>query len=239
MRPSVEKILALNQGTVEARNLMEMLAVDFTVLLSHVLPEFILPEIPTKLGITKKMLIISKELYRVYELSIFDTFKVHPSDSIRGLACYILGAHSLPFRQKLEMIEPLADDSNSGVREWAWIALRPDCISNPQYAIECLEPWACHSSENIRRYASEITRPRGVWCSHIKEFKQDPTPGLRILEQLKYDSSRYVQLSVGNWLNDAGKDNPKWVKQLCSRWQSESQSINTLKICKRGLRNLK
>ena len=239
MKPSAEKILALNQGKVEAKNLMEVLAVDFTVLLSHVLPDFISPEISPKLGITKKMLILSKELYRVYGLYIFDSFKTHPSDSIRGLACYILAAHSLSFSQKLELIEPLADDPNSGVREWAWIALRPDCISNPQYAIECLESWAFHSSENIRRYASELTRPRGVWCSHIKEFKQDPTPGLRILEHLKEDSSRYVQLSVGNWLNDAGKDNPKWVKQLCSRWQSESPSLNTLKICKRGLRNLK
>jgi 3-methyladenine DNA glycosylase AlkC len=72
-----------------------------------------------------------------------------------------------------------------------------------------------HSSENIRRYASENTRPRGAWCSHIKEFKQDLIPGLRILEHLKDDSSKYVQLSVGNWLNDAGKENPKWVKQVC------------------------
>lgn len=239
MRPSLEKIQLLNQGKVEARNLMEALSVDFTVLLFHVLPEFKTPEIPSKLGITKKMQLLSSELYRNYGMTVFDIFKTHTSDSIRGLACYLLGTHSLKFEQKLNMIQSLADDSNSGVREWAWIALRPDCISDPQHAVSCLEAWACHSSQNIRRYACEITRPRGVWCSHIKDFKQDPQPGLRILEHLKDDSSKYVQLSVGNWLNDAGKDNPRWVKELCSRWMTESDSLNTQKICKRALRNLK
>mgnify|MGYP000299424427 CR=1 FL=1 len=83
-----------------------------------------------------------------------------------------------------------------------------------------------------------MTRPRGVWCSHITQLRQTPWLALNILTPLNQDKERYVQLSVGNWLNDAGKDHPLWVKNLCEEWQNITPTPETLKICKRALRNL-
>ncbi len=238
-KPTVERIQTLNQGMVETRNLMETLAIDFHILLKNTIPNLELLPFEQGIGILKKMQITARALYDQFGIAIFEKLQTHSSDILRSLSCYVVAFHSDPFKRKLNMIMPLADDANSGVREFAWMALRPDLILSVAKAIELLEPWSQHESERIRRFASEITRPRGVWCAHIKELRQDPKIAMSLLENLKNDSAKYVQLSVGNWLNDAGKDHPEWVTDVCTRWLVESPSLFTEKICKRARRNLK
>lgn len=239
MKPSLERIDELNCGQVEAKNLMESLAINFNVLLANTIPDFTMPILPEKCGITQKMRLVANGLYDWKQLDTFEFLATHSSDTLRGLGCYLLAFHnSISFKEKLKLISTLADDANSGVREWAWIALRPELISNLETAIKILADWSHAPSPNKRRYASEITRPRGVWCSHIRQLRQAPWLALEILSPLKNDSARYVQLSVGNWLNDAGKDHPSWVKELCQEWEKISPTLETKKICKRGLRSL-
>jgi 3-methyladenine DNA glycosylase AlkC len=96
-----------------------------------------------------------------------------------------------------------------------------------------------HHSERIRRFAVEILRPRGVWCSSIKQLRATPWLAQSIIEPLKADPSLYVQKSVGNWLNDAAKDHPQWVDKLIAKWLNESQTKSTLYIAKRALRSIK
>jgi 3-methyladenine DNA glycosylase AlkC len=69
-------------------------------------------------------------------------------------------------------------------------------------------------------------------------FKANPAAGLAVIEPLKADMSRYVQNSVANWLNDAGKSDAVFVRQVVKRWQRESASASTAYIVKRAVRSL-
>jgi 3-methyladenine DNA glycosylase AlkC len=234
---SPEKIELMNQGLVESQNLMETLSVSLDVLLNNVYPNLDV-NLDDVQGIVKKFQKFGEAIHEAEGLNSIDFIVNHTSDIVRGWGCYVIRASALNLEESLTKIRPFANDSNSGVREWAWMAIRPRVISDFEKALTILEKWTEDDSENIRRFASEITRPRGVWCSHIQELKNEPWLGQRIIDPLKQDSSKYVQKSVANWLNDAGKSQPDWVKQLCKQW-SQSGHPSTLWICKRAQRNFK
>jgi 3-methyladenine DNA glycosylase AlkC len=59
-----------------------------------------------------------------------------------------------------------------------------------------------------------------------------------MLEPLKSDPSRYVQNSVANWLNDAGKTQPEWVERICVKWERASRTPETQYIVRRARRSL-
>ena len=117
--------------------------------------------------------------------------------------------------------------------------MRPYVAAQIDEAIPLLMPWVNESSPNLRRFAIEITRPRGVWCAHIPKLKQHPEIGIYLLEPVRADESRYVRDSASNWLNDAAKSQPEWVKMVCERWQLESNVLETRKLCTRALRSVK
>ena len=118
------------------------------------------------------------------------------------------------------------------------MAVRDDVVAQLDTAIALLQPWTADSDENIRRFASELTRPRGVWCAQIDALKAEPWRARVLLEPLKADASRYVQNSVANWLNDASKSQPEWVQGVCDEWAQTSASAHTRYITKRALRTL-
>ena len=120
----------------------------------------------------------------------------------------------------------------------AWMAVRDATIRSLDQALELLGPWVVDPDPNIRRFASELTRPRGVWCAQIEQLKSEPWLGLGLLEPLRFDPSRYVQNSVANWLNDASRTQPAWVRETCDRWRVESGAPETRYIVRRALRTL-
>ena len=118
------------------------------------------------------------------------------------------------------------------------MALRPCISNNLEQSISFLRDWTKNDDENIRRFTTESTRPRGVWCKHIDLLKENPEMALPILENLKSDISKIVEDSVCNLLNDASKTQPMFVIDLCDKWKKESPTKETEKIIKRARRTI-
>ena len=243
-----ELVAQLNAGVIEARTLTESLVVDFGVLLHAVAPdlppaahaemaEASVPE--RRLGILLRMKMAGRFLAQAYGSAVLTRLAAHPSDTVRGWSAFAaMELQGVALAERLDQIRPLADDSNSGVREWAWMALRPHLAADLPTALALFEPWVLDPSFRIRRFAVEATRPRGVWAAHLTDLKADPSPGLPLLEPLMAEPERYVQDSVANWLNDAAKSRPDWVTELCARWTRTSPAQETAYIVKRALRSL-
>jgi len=244
----------LNKGKIPTVNLTEWLAVDQTELIKNTFPKIGLKDSsePITKVIRKQkkpstmssIKLIGLHLYEYcrQSKSLGSTIKLlsnHESDTIRCYATYLIALNTdLDISEKLEQSKNLIADKHFGVREIVWMALRPEIESNLKESIGILREWTNDQDENIRRFTSESTRPRGVWCKHIETLKENPEQALPILEPLKSDKSKYVQDSVGNWLNDASKSKPEFVIGLCEKWRKDSPTKETEKIIKRARRTI-
>lgn len=118
------------------------------------------------------------------------------------------------------------------------MAVRDSIRADLLTALQDLIPWSSDPDPMIRRFAIESTRPRGVWAKHIQPLKDHPEIALPLLSPVKSDAHPYVQDSVSNWLNDASKTNPDWVRQTCAMWIEQSDTKPTQRIVKRGQRSI-
>jgi 3-methyladenine DNA glycosylase AlkC len=239
-----EVIELLNRGEIETMNLSESLAVDNTALFEKINSDYSL-QIDTekfrKEHSESKITVFYKAAgAALAELpeDVLNELGSHRSDIVRCWCSVAAGLGNEDIEAKLYRIRSFADDSHMGVREFAWMSLRDDVEKDPERAVSLLESWTADESPYIRRYASELTRPRGVWCRHIDLLKNRPEIGLPVLDPLKNDSEKYVQDSVANWLNDASKTKPDFVISLTGRWLKESSSKATARICKRARRTI-
>lgn len=244
----------LDSGQIETVNLTEWLVVNHDQLAHHVLPDLgldhALPLVQARfktLGRASARQAAQEVASALLEATADQTgageitqrLAAHRSDSVRCWGAYVVGLDSrYPVNGKLRRIRPFAVDSHFGVREVAWMAVRPAVADALDEAIGRLTRWAEDEDAYARRFVSEVTRPRGVWCRHIDRLKGEPEMALPLLEPLRCDPSKYVRDSVANWLNDAGKTQPVWVMALCARWQAESPTPETAYIVKRALRTL-
>ena len=250
-----EKIFnQLNAGEIASANLVEWLAINPLILLDNVLKQtkrkHYFKSVSTEVKKLKKRTVntinetIGTELLNLTiqhkDSEFLLLISQHISDAVRCWAAYTVGKNEADsIEEKLENIKPFAADDHFGVREIAWMAMRPTIAEKLNKSISILSLWSKSTDAYIRRFASEATRPRGVWCNHIEALKSNPEIGLPILEPLKSDPEKYVQDSVANWLNDASKSNPDFVIQICKRWESISQTKETAYIIKRACRSLK
>lgn len=246
----------LQKGKLQTVNLTEWLAVNHTVLLKNVLYELGLqgesdPMIQrlndlNEMKIMKIIPAIASEWLNLMDRKseeecsrIYDALATHLSDSVRCWAAYIIGLDQrLSLEKKLTCIRPFAADSHFGVREIAWMALRESISKELIKSLDLLNDWVRDKDANIRRFANESIRPQGVWAKHISVLKENPGMALPLLEAVISDPVKYVQDSVGNWLNDASKTNPDWVLQFCDEWLETSDTKETKRIVIRAKRSL-
>jgi len=116
-------------------------------------------------------------------------------------------------------------------------AIRSFITNHPDSTFTQLKKWMTHDSVHVRRLVSEGTRPRLPLFSRLPEFVKDPSPVLKLLDQLKDDNELYVRRSVANNLNDIAKDNPEQVTNLLEKW-SVGASKERQWLIKHALRSL-
>ncbi|SEK47931.1 DNA alkylation repair protein [Paenibacillus sp. OK003] len=246
----------LQSGHIESVNLTEWLAVDHILLfqqvshgrgmdtdtqemmeqLAQINEQRVMKIIPT---IAANWLNLLERMEEKERLHHFRFLAEHRSDSVRCWAAYIIGLDSrLSLIEKLDRIRPFAADHHFGVREIAWMAVREPITAELSEALALLMDWAIDPDPLVRRFAIESTRPHGVWAKHIQELKENPAIALPLLNHVNSDAHKYVQDSVSNWLNDAAKTNPDWVRQVCDTWIQQSDTKHTLRIITRGQRSL-
>lgn len=244
---------ALNEGREETRTLVEWLAIDAATLLRHVLRDVGLAREAARLrrafapfrgeGISRRSRMVGRILHEglpaARRRAAFAKLSAHPSDMARAWASYMVAAdESLTLDKRLDLARRFAADGHMAVRECAWDSFRPDLARELARGLRLLRGWVRDRDANIRRCAVEATRPRGVWTEHLGPLKDDPEPGLPLLEPLRSDPSDYVRKAVANWLNDASKSRPEWTRAVCRRWAKESRTPETLWIVRRALRTV-
>lgn len=117
-------------------------------------------------------------------------------------------------------------------------AIRPFYEEYPEKTLQQMIKWTKSKNRNVRRLPSEGLRPRLPWAKKLDLLIIDPSPLIPILENLKDDSSKYVQKSVANCINDIVKDNPEIAKELLDSWQVDAISKERQWIIKHASRNL-
>jgi len=243
----------LNAGCWQTANLVEWLAVDMALVVAATFPALgwadegaaiaaelsQQPKRKTTRDLQKVAKLLVSALPPATHLQAAERLGAHTSDLLRNVACYVIGlGQGITLAERLQAVRPLAADAHFGVRETAWLAIRPHYSAQLPAALTRLQSWAEDPDENIRRFAVESTRPRGVWTQHLAALKADPEPARPLLEAVMADPSKYVQDAAGNWLNDAAKTRPDWVRALADQWRSSSDAKHTARILKRGLRSL-
>ncbi len=242
----------LNECRRETRTWVEWMAVDMSAVAELVARELVEHRIASNLrrvaASSKRLGILARlyaygnavsESFDTLEDPIFVKLANHRSDVVRQWCVYAINNSSRvsSITTKIEQTIPFAADRNMTVRECAWMAFRPHFARNIDIGVQMLTTLALNVDQNIRRFSVETSRPRSVWGNHIVQLKKSPEIALPILDILKCDSSRYVKLAVGNWLNDASKSNPEWVIKLCQKW-TEIENKNTKFIVTRAMRTI-
>ena len=232
-------LILLEAGDAESRTHVEQMSLDMGRLLSSSFPSLAkhagLIDHPRFLT---RMWSAARILWESFGYEAIEIAGQSASDTVRGWGAFVVGySPDLSLSERLNLIRPFASDSHFAVREWAWLSVRPAVSSNTYEAIEELRPWVADAAERSRRFAIEVTRPRGVWCSHLELLKREPWICRELLDAVAVDSSQYVRNSVGNWLNDASKSQASWVKSVCADWEL-LDSEGTAYVRRRALRTL-
>ncbi len=231
-----QTLARLEDGSAESATLAEGLAIRMDRLLAAAVPALAGADFDLSLGIVARMARAGELLRTRLPPDELAALARHPSDTVRGWVAFAHGQDAArPPLERIAGMRTSAADPHFGVREWAWLAVRGAIIAETEGAVALLAAWTADPDPNVRRFASEATRPRGVWSPSIPLLRREPARGLPILGPLRRDPSRYVEDSVANWLNDAGKDDATWLRDLLAAWESEGVAPRLIRRAARSL----
>ncbi|WP_156755645.1 DNA alkylation repair protein [Actinokineospora pegani] len=116
-------------------------------------------------------------------------------------------------------------------------ALRPLLDHDLDRALSAVVRWTAADSEDVRRLASEGTRPLLPWAVRVPGILAAPSSTLPVLDALYRDDSEYVRRSVANHLNDLSRHHADLAVATASAWLAEPDA-NTGRVVRHGLRTL-
>ncbi|MEV0220993.1 DNA alkylation repair protein [Streptomyces sp. NPDC050704] len=104
-------------------------------------------------------------------------------------------------------------------------------------ALGIINGWTGSPDADVRRLASEGTRPYLPWSVRVPDIMARPGATVPILDALYRDESEYVRRSVANHLNDLSRDHPDIVIGTARRWLDDPDAT-TERLVRHGLRTL-
>ena len=116
-------------------------------------------------------------------------------------------------------------------------AIRPLLANKPKETIKEMIKWSKDKNVHVRRLASEGVRISLPWSKKLYTAVDNFESYKIILTNLKNDTSKFVQKSVGNNLNDLYKEFPEKANEIIKEWNESNPSKETLWIIKHGLRS--
>jgi len=116
-------------------------------------------------------------------------------------------------------------------------AIRRLLLRDLDRALPVVTSWCAHPAPQVRRLASEGTRPYLPWAIRVPELITRPAATLPILEALHNDPDEVVRRSVANHLNDLARHAPDEVVATAARW-TESGTPGSAWVVRHGLRTL-
>ncbi|MFE3737009.1 DNA alkylation repair protein [Streptomyces sp. NPDC059134] len=100
-----------------------------------------------------------------------------------------------------------------------------------------VDDWTGSADTDVRRLASEGTRPYLPWAVRVPDLMAAPGVTVPILDALYRDESEYVRRSVANHLNDLSRDHPAIVLDVARRWLDDPDATTEC-LVRQGLRTL-
>jgi 3-methyladenine DNA glycosylase AlkC len=117
-------------------------------------------------------------------------------------------------------------------------AIRPLLKEHPKEVMDELILWIKDENVHVRRLASEGVRIRLPWSQNIFAALNEFDRYVIILTNLKDDSEKFVQKSVGNNLNDLFRYAPDKAEYIIAEWKKTPETKARLWIVKHGTRNV-
>lgn len=97
--------------------------------------------------------------------------------------------------------------------------------------------WTTSTDADVRRLASEGTRPYLPWAVRVPQLLARPEVTVPVLDALYRDESEDVRRSVANHLNDLSRDHPELVVATAGRWLADPDTTTSV-LVRHALRTL-
>ena len=115
--------------------------------------------------------------------------------------------------------------------------VRPILMNHTRYIMEIFLEWSHNNNVHVRRLSSEGMRISLPWAVKTLSVLNEKILYEQILTSLIDDSSRFVQKSVGNNINDLYKIDSEFADKIIRNWEKLSATKNIAWIINHARRN--